>query len=502
MKKLFILLSSCILSIHQLPAQNIVITKGEEFTPEINAQFDYYIGNDASGVYMKRTSTKGRGFTHIIQKLDSKTMKTIYSKDIEVDLPETVYSIYLESNKLLVFTEKIDKKIKTKFLLLREFDPKTGNKISDIKEVSSLNYELSGLEYADFYISFSPDGSKMAITTQQREPQKAQQSQANIYDTQTFKKLGTKNAIESYGNSTISSFNFKVDNSGAFFYLFHYMIDFDEQIGGLALASIQPEIQKAVITPLPFDKLDIQNGTFEFVNNNLAFCGVFKDVVTKKEKKEGKVKDVGVYSFFIDGKTSEIKNKGYDYFSSDVKNKLTYKDGLIEESPAQKYYSFENIFAFNGNVYLIESHSYAISSNNGYTSFERELIVSKFNCTGKLEWMKIIPKFTANKLNNFNFIVRNNKVFLFYAEHPKNLEKTTVDNYDARKYADIKNYNGSVLVCTSFDEKGNLSRNEVFRNEGWCYDPISTNIILDKDNGLLLRMINRGEERYDKITIE
>lgn len=502
MKKLLILLSSSILLLNNLSAQNIIITKGEEFVPEINAQFDYYIGNDASGVYMKRTSTKGRGFTHLIQKLDSKSMKTIYSKDIEVDLPETVFAIFLKSNKLLAFTERIDKKAKIKFLLLREFDPNNGNKVSDVKEVASLNYELSGLDNANFSINFSPDESKMIVVTQQREPQKPQQSNVNIYDTKTFKNLGSKSTIEAYGNSTISSFNFKVDDSGALFYLFHYMIDFEEEIGGLALASIQPETQKAVVTPLPFEKLDIQNGTFEFVNNNLAFCGVFKDVVTKKEKKEGKIKDVGVYSFFIDGKTSEIKNKGYDYFSKPVKDKLTYKDGLIEESPAQKYYSFENIFTFNGNVYLIESHSYAISSNNGYTSYERELIVSKFNSTGKLEWMKIIPKFTANKLNSFNFIVRNNKVYLFYAEHPKNLEKTTVDDYDAKRYADIKNYNGSVLVCTSFDEQGNLSRKEVFRNEGWCYDPIPTNIILDKDNGLLLRMINRAEERYDKITIQ
>ena len=115
--------------------------------------------------------------------------------------------------------------------------------------------------------------------------------------------------------------------------------------------------------------------------------------------------------------------------------------------------------------------------------------------------MRIIPKFTANKLNEFNFLVRNNKVYLFYAEHPKNLEKTTVTEYEPKKYADIKNYNGSVLVCTSFDEKGELSRNEVFRNDGWCYDPISTNITLEKNNSLIFRMINKKQERYDVLKI-
>jgi hypothetical protein len=271
-----------------------------------------------------------------------------------------------------------------------------------------------------------------------------------------------------------------------------------KKIKGLAVANVQPEASQAIITPLGLDKFELVNGTFQFVNNSLAFCGIFKeDVETKKNEEKG----IGVYSFFIDAKTNDITSKGFDYFPKDVKEKLTYKDGLIQESPAEKFYSFEEIFTVGESVYLIESHSYAISGN-GYTSYERELIVSKFNKTGKMEWMKIIPKFTANNLNNFNYLVRNNKVYLFYAEHPKNLERTTVDTYEPKKYVEIKNYNGSVLVCTTIDEKGNLNRSEVLRNVGWCYDPQSTNILLDKDNGLLLRMINRGAERYDKVILK
>lgn len=91
-------------------------------------------------------------------------------------------------------------------------------------------------------------------------------------------------------------------------------------------------------------------------------------------------------------------------------------------------------------------------------------------------------------------------MYLFYAEHPKNLEKTTLEDYNPKKYAEIENYNGSVLVCTSVDEKGNLSRKEVFKNLGWCYDPSSTNIILD--NSLLIKMINKDQERFDKLSIE
>jgi hypothetical protein len=483
-------------------AQTFSIKNGTPYRVDDGSQFNYYIGNNESGVYLARTTTKGKGITKVIQKLDSKTLAEVYSSGFVLDKYEEITNQVLLENKIIVFTSVYNKEEQTKYCILREFDNNTGKMIGDKKVVGSLPSDPMGVNGRNFYVIFSPNRSKLLIISEFKWPKKASEVKAEIYETASYKKLATKNIIGDYANSTISSFDYRIDNTGNLYYLFYYMMDFEEEIGGWAFASEKLTDTKTSITPLPFAKLEIQNGTFEFVNNDLMFCGVYKDIVKKKEKKEGKVADVGVYSFFFDGASGEIKRKGFDYFKPEIKEKLTYKDGLIEESPAKKFYSLENIITFNNNAYLIESHSYAISSNNGYTSYERELIVSKFNTEGKLEWMRIIPKFTANNLTNFNFLVKNNKVYLFYAEHPKNLEKYTVDNYDARKYNDIKNYNGSVLVCTTFDENGILSRKEVFKNEGWCYDPISTNILLDKDNGLLLRMINRGEERYDKITIQ
>ena len=494
MKTLFLLLA--VFSLTAAFSQDITIVPGTEFKVDDGSHYNYYIGNDATGVYIKRTSTKGKGIYQLIQKLDPKTLAVIYSKGFESERLESISYCFLKESKIFIFSQKFNKAEKSQYFLLRQFSTTTGDMIGDVQQVASTTCDPFYANNLHFNVSFSPDEKKFLILD--INPNNKETAPINIYETATLKKISTKNVISAYKNSTISSFNYRVDNSGALFYLFYYMKDFDTKTKGLAVANMQSGMGQAIITPLDLEKFELVNGAFQFVNNSLAFCGIFKE---DKETKKHEEKGIGVYSFFIDAKTNDITSKGFDYFSKDVKEKLTYKDGLIQESPAEKFYSFEEIFTVGESVYLIESHSYAISGNS-YSSYERELIVSKFNKTGKLEWMKIIPKFTADNMNNFNYVVRNNKVYLFYAEHPKNLERTTVDTYEPKKYVEIKNYNGSVLVCTTIDEKGNLNRSEVLRNVGWCYDPQSTNILLDKDNALLLRMINRGSERYDKVILK
>ena len=78
MKTLFLLLS--VFSLTAAFSQDITIVPGTEFKVDDGSIYNYYIGNDVTGVYIKRTSTKGRGITQVIQKLDPKTLGVIYDK--------------------------------------------------------------------------------------------------------------------------------------------------------------------------------------------------------------------------------------------------------------------------------------------------------------------------------------------------------------------------------------------------------------------------------------
>lgn len=481
--------------------QSFDIKKGQEFEPEDNAVFQYYIGVDESGIFIRRTRTRGKGTSYFFQKLNKNTLQVEYTKDFETEKTEEPFMCQLKGGRIIFLTTKREEK--DRVLLMREYKAATGEPLGTVKQISQSVTDQTELTGHGFEVSFSPDNTKMMVVSEISRTKKLPDITADVYEFPSYKKVFSKKLLNVYEQSTIASYSYKLDNESRIFYMFNYMMDFDENIQGKAIASIQPNDQKNVVTKIPFDKLEVQNGVFEFVNDKLVLAGAFKDVVTKKEKKEGKMANVGVFSFFIDPKTSEVLNKGYDYFSPAVSEKLNYKDGLIQANPGDKYYSFEQILTFNNNVYLIESHSYVISGDKGYFAYERELIVSKFNNTGKLEWMRIIPKYTCNELNSFNYVINNNKVYLFYAEHPDNVEEgTSVTDYNPKKYKQIRNFNGSVLVCTTFDENGNLNRTSLFRNEGWCYDPIPTNISLEPNNSLIFRMINRGKERYDILKIK
>ncbi len=498
MKKITLLLSA-VLHCNMAISQNVKVQKGPVFESEEGPKFDNFLGKDETGVYSLTHKQKATYLAYFIEKTDLKTLSPIYTIPFTGDIDE----VYLVKNKILSFTTTYNKNEQKKYFLMEEFDSKNGKSLGDQKVIATLDSDPFGTEGRKFFVTFSPDKSKMAIISELKWPKKTSEVSVTVYETGTYKKVATKPLVDGYKGSTISSFNYRLDNNGNFYYLFYYMIDFEEEIGGLALSTIKSDAAQSTITPLPFDKLEIKNGAFEFVNDNLIFSGAFKDIVTRKEKKEGKEPKAGFYTFFIDGKTGEIKNKGFDYFTEDITTKLTYKDSDVEESTAGKKYGFEKIITINEDTYLIESHSYGItvSTSNSSKDFftEREYIITKFNNKGQVQWMRVIPKFTVN-LNDFNYIVKNNTIYMVYLDHPNNIKDIDINNYKPRKVEKVKNIDEATVVCTSVDDKGNLSRKELFLNNELFYLPSTENVIINNSE-LLIRLSRGKKARFDKISI-
>lgn len=500
--------------VSNINSQNFTINSGERFKPEMNSEFSRYIDTDTDGIYIERTSLKGSAITHLLQKIDSKTLKTLYNKDLALDGNEKIIKSFLQGNKIIVVSAKYEKKESKKKILLREYLPSNGNINSSIKELASLNCESKRDDNIEYYIFFSPDELKMALVTLINN-NGTTKANYDVYETNTFKKLWNKNTsyllqrkITNYvkssfyekGHETLTKEKYKLTNEGTILYSFAYISDIKEMTGALAYQYVTKESDNADVKTIALDKLDVQNCNIEIIDDRVMICGTYTDLLNKQEKKDSKEISAGIYSILLDPKTNSIVYKNNNYFTDNIKKKLDYSDGSGKKLANKKFIS-ENIFIFHNAIYLIESHI-TYSGSNIILEHERELLISKFNKNGILEWMQIIPKYTTNEMNGYNYITQNDKIHFFYSEHPDNLKLGTVETYDPTRYNYIYHFNKSVLACTTLTEDGILSRKEIPTDNNWFYKPTSEkNIITKSDSTLIIRMLNNAEERYDKIII-
>jgi hypothetical protein len=89
---------------------------------------------------------------------------------------------------------------------------------------------------------------------------------------------------------------------------------------------------------------------------------------------------------------------------------------------------------------------------------------------------------------------------MVYLDHPNNIKDIDINNYKPRKVEKVKNIDEATVVCTSVDDKGNLSRKELFLNNELFYLPSTENVIINNSE-LLIRLSRGKKARFDKISI-
>jgi hypothetical protein len=300
-------LQYCILS------QNFSIVQGERFSPELNSEFSRYIGCDSNAVFMERTSLKGTDITHLIQKIDSKSLKTIFNKDMTIGDNEKIIESLFKNNKIFVFTTKNIKKENKKQVLLREYNPISGN-LNTIKEIAAISYETKS-NISDFHIAFSPDESNLAIVTESNQNGIINASY-DIYETITLGKLWHKQAtyksteftqrklrderfeIVDHGHETLTRNDYKLSDNGFLIYSIAYISDQKELTGSIAYQYIAKESEDILFKVITDDKIDIQNCSIECIGNDILLCGLYKDIITKQDKKGDKIITTGFTLFY------------------------------------------------------------------------------------------------------------------------------------------------------------------------------------------------------------
>jgi hypothetical protein len=497
-------------------AQNFTIDKGQEFTPPDASRWGGFAGENQDSFFILRIRTKGRGTRYYIESINKKTRE----KKFEVELPlEEEANVSLDPNFLDMRVMCANDKVFICFKGRSKDDQPTKYFIKTLfanGALGGMQEILNSSEKIDLNFYQSPDKTKIMIVTDRPWVNGRQNVEATMYEASTFNRLWNKLLPVEFKGSVMESYYYNVDNSGNLYFLLNYIESETPRVVGIGMGILGGKSEKARIVALPNkNHVSIENGRAMIAENGkFVFSGLYKQdaqkdeeamkLMSKKEKAKYEKeltlkKEVGFFSYMVDNVSFEVVSD-FKAFPEDVAGKLAYGGGLLTAGAGNKYYTSSGLVEAGGEFYMIENHKYTISGD-GVATYEREFIISKINKSGKISWTKIFPKKTVNNLNTFNIMVHNDNVYLFYLEHPANLEESGIENYNSEKYREIKNYNGSVVVALEISSDGSAKRSTVVENKGWCYDPQPFNILLEKENGLLLRMLNKGDERFDVVRI-
>ena len=512
---ILILVFICIIS-NRCNAQDYTITKGEAFSPPNESKWAGYAGENSTNVFLFRIKTRGKGNKYFLESIDKKTLQKKYEKELPLEeetnipLDPAVTSIrtFCLNDKIQICISGFSKKEKLNKYFIKTIN--TDGTFGRMEEIISSPDKISISNYV------SKDKTKLLLINELPWSEGKQNTSATLYDAESLDKLWTKQLPDQYKDSKIESYYYNIDNNGNLCFLYNYLANTETKQLGIGVGFIQNNAQKARMFVLPNDKkYAIENGRTMVTEDKFIFTGLFKLEVLPDEEKVKNMKpkaalkyaaelktqkQAGTFSYLVDIASGTVKTQ-FELFPEEVAQKLSYSQGLVEKGAGNKYYTASDLITLNGDFYLLENHKYTISGD-GIATYEREFIVTKINSKGEIKWTKVFPKNTVNNLNTFNILTHNNSIYLFYLEHPKNLKNSTVDIYSPEEYTDIRNYNGSVVVGLVINPDGTATRKQIFENKGWCYDPQPFNILLEKDNSLLMRMINRGEERFDIIKID
>lgn len=480
----------------------ITIKEGVVLDVEKGAEFDRVIGSDNTSFYVYRVKTKGAGTHYFVEKYDKKSLNMIFSQDLKLeefpnanlDPKQTGTWTIMGEDKVYVFFPVYAKKDLRKIFVLRAIS-KNGQ-VDSFKEVDS-----SPERAADFYVKTTPDSTKFLIINELQMPGKAQDVKATLYNASDFSKIWSKTLPDGYKESGIRSSSYVVNNEGAIAFYFYYMKDFEnEEVGGaISVMSKDNDQASAVELDLPKPKepyLLVMKFTSD---KELACAGIFRDNA-KKATKEKKVRNAGVFYYFVNVAEMSLTSSGNDYFPAEVARDLTYNSPEGKE-PGEKYYSSSQLEVVDGNYYLLSEHGYDYTDGARY---RREIIVSKINNSeGKVEWTRLLQKYSTDKSGLYNVLGHNGKLYIFCLEHPDAEKRLAAGKtYEPGKYPVASGISGPNVLAYEISESGNVKRNIIYKNDGFCYMPQYQDVTLQADNDLLIYMKQGGKEKFGTINVK
>jgi hypothetical protein len=445
---------------------------------------------DKKGIYHTGIKENGDQRTLEIARLNE-SLGNMFSQQFPLEDKEEFQLMEVRHNKICIFTTRYDGHDKSLFLII--LDNTTGKILAQKQKLSALDSDPIGVKGRSFSILFSPEERRMMIVSAFQWPKKPQVVKADVYDLATMKIINTVSIPDNYNGQNIKSESYQVTDEGNILYTMRTDVKEKDAAVTQTLCMYNAATRTDKYLDLPLQKKKIEN-SYVFLNNGLYFiAGVFKDDYSRKDDKDNKA---GIFCLAVDVNGLSMKTQEFNYFSAETEAKLTYKDGEKKRNLADKGFVAKNLVRTPTGFYIVENLTYKAEVQGSNIIYimpvSRELIISRFNNEGQLQFTKVLPKFTLNKMYEQDIVLYGENLYIFYCEHPKNLERYTLDNFEPEEYNKVADLRGPVAVCVKVDEKGNAIRQELMMNETWCYWP-GSGVVLKEGKELVVMEIQKDE---------
>lgn len=476
-----------------LNAQDFNIKQGDEYETPGVVWYKGNIESDSTGYYFMRNKN-GIAKTYIYHKIDN-TGKTIYIKETEFPTNGNVYNC---NGKLLFFSydDNSGSSFKTKnkkSLYLTEVDSKTGAKTSETQEVDYVETK-NNKQYADIDISFSPDKKLFLVVSEIKEDKQKQSVICRLYSTTNYKRIWEKEPTTVYKNSTVSSSQYSIDNTGNLYYMFGYVRnDHKDEFGfydnvNFCVVSSSARNSTIQIKEINASGKKIESIKCEILNDKYICSGQFSDgeVDISKNAKRG---------FFM---------ASFDQSEKPYLESFTYINDQIEADIKPKRDEFgNNIYWTPGKVFFKDNSYYVFKQVirvKGYSTLD-ELLLIKYSLDMKFSWMREIRRLSSGEKESFVNFILNDKINLIYYENNENIKNFQSAEKKKLFYA---RYDKDPLVMTSVDDKGDITQKTLpATGQVLLEDQVYTDYHGNYLKSLILPMrISNKRKRYDILSVK
>jgi hypothetical protein len=553
------LTTTCLVTLSSLAFAQATMTNGPELDNDKENKMNRMLGGDDNSFYSYRIRSKGKGTSFFVEKYDKKTLKPLFTKEINLgeEGNTKIEDVEYTQGNVFIFRRQYDKKA-DKMTLFFQTVSSSGVVSNDLKEVTVVNSDH--YEFVDFEIFPNPAQTKFIIKSSHKANKTdSYKTDFILMDAVTMKKVWTKTVDQklfggggvSVGAMAMSAMfgggikseaegvgflGLNIDNKDNIYWGFNGLAKTateKEKRYRLHLFTLNAADQKEKDLELTFDD-DYLVSDIEFSKTNeneIVVGGFIKDVIERKGRDLVKC---GIFSFKVNVSNNTVAAKTFKFFDDAM---LTALESNARRSKYFKYKLDYILPVGDATYYVGEQYKEqwvqntnnsggfgSIGGSSGNWVYEyMDVIIGKLNAKGEFEWIKNAPLRNemqlgqiAHVFKQYIAIATSKNLYILNDDHPKNIERYQKADFEPKDLKSVRGIHGSNFVCNTVSLKdGSVTNRQVLmKNEDFCFAPIQERnpqfippsdceiFVPGANNEIFIYTEDRGQDRFAKIKFE